>query len=185
MRMFVQLLGLVLFGLALAGCKRESRTFTADPPSASTMTLVQLSTLQPGTNSVQAHVHNDYDENAYALSEGKKLFTYYNCSGCHAHGGGGMGPPLMDEKWIYGSAPEQVAATIVQGRPNGMPSFQGKIPDFQVWQLAAYVRSMSGLASTGAAPGRDDHLNGAPPENSAKKTTPRDSSLPKSAEAPL
>jgi len=149
------------------------------------MNLVQLSTLQPGTNSFQKHVHNEYDENAYALSEGKRLFSNFNCSGCHAHGGGGMGPPLMDEKWIYGAAPEQIAATIVQGRPNGMPSFQGKIPDFQVWQLAAYVRSLSGLASTGAAPGRDDHMNGAPPENSAKKAKPQDSSLPKSAEAPL
>ena len=27
-----------------------------------------------------------------------------------------------------------------------MPSFRGRIPDAQVWQLVAYVRSMSGLA---------------------------------------
>src|SRR4051794_12790521 len=98
-------LGLISCAFVCSGCKRESRSFTVDPPSASTMNLLQLSTLQPGTNSFQKHVHNEYDENAYALSEGKRLFSNFNCSGCHAHGGGGMGPPLMDEKWIYGSAP--------------------------------------------------------------------------------
>ena len=46
-----------------------------------------------------------------------------------------MGPPLMDDKWIYGSAPENIYATIIQGRPNGMPSFAGKIPTQQVWQI--------------------------------------------------
>jgi len=149
------------------------------------MNLVQLSSLTPGTNAPAKHAHNEYEQNAYALSEGKRLFSNFNCAGCHSHGGGGMGPPLMDEKWIYGSEPEQIAATIVEGRPNGMPSFMGKIPDFQVWQLAAYVRSLSGLASTGAAPGRDDHMNGAPPENSAKKAKPQNAVLPKSAELPL
>jgi cytochrome c oxidase cbb3-type subunit 3 len=48
-----------------------------------------------------------------------------------------------------------------------MPSFRGKLPDYQVWQLAAYVRSMSGLStSRDAAPGRDDHMNVKEPENS-------------------
>jgi hypothetical protein len=56
-----------------------------------------------------------------------------------------MGPPLMDDQWIYGSAPANVVATILEGRPNGMPAFRGKIPDHQAMQIAAYVRSMSGL----------------------------------------
>ena len=67
-----------------------------------------------------------------------------NCTGCHAHGGGAIGPPLMDDSWIYGSHPDQIFATIVEGRPNGMPSFRGKLPDYEIWQLAAYVRSLSG-----------------------------------------
>jgi cytochrome c oxidase cbb3-type subunit 3 len=121
-------------------------------------------------------IHNAYEENAYALSEGKRLFNFYNCSGCHAHGGGGMGPPLIDDKWIYGSESSQVFATIVQGRPNGMPSFRGKILDYQVWQLAAYVRSMSGLVPQSAAPGRSDHMNGPPPENSIDPQKPINSS---------
>ena len=37
--------------------------------------------------------------------QGKRLFSWYNCIGCHANGGGGIGPPLMDDEWIYGSRP--------------------------------------------------------------------------------
>ena len=65
-----------------------------------------------------------------------------------------MGPPLMDDEWIYGSEPQNIYATIVEGRPNGMPSFRGKIPDQQVWELVAYVRSMSGLLRQDVAPPR-------------------------------
>ena len=82
-----------------------------------------------------------YEGSAYAVGEGKRLYSAYNCVGCHAHGGGAIGPALMDAEWIYGSRPEQIYSDIVQGRPNGMPSFAGKIPDYQVWELVAYVRS--------------------------------------------
>jgi cytochrome c oxidase cbb3-type subunit 3 len=91
----------------------------------------------------------------------------FNCVGCHAHGGGGIGPALMDGSWNYGSAPEQVHESIVQGRPNGMPAFGGKISDRQLWQLVAFVRSMSGLAPKDAAPQRSDHMSVKPPESQA------------------
>lgn len=117
-----------------------------------------------------------YAENAPSLSEGKRLYTQFNCYGCHAHGGGDMGPPLMDDRWIYGSSPEQIFSSIVAGRPNGMPAYGAKIPAYEVWQLVAYVRSMSGLVSSDAAPGRDDHMQTTPAENSAEKATPVTSS---------
>jgi cytochrome c oxidase cbb3-type subunit 3 len=79
----------------------------------------------------------------------------------------------MDDKWIYGSQPEQIFATIVEGRPNGMPSFSGKLPDYEVWQIAAYVRSLSGQAPKDTAPGRDDDLQMKTPENSVKKEQPK------------
>ena len=90
----------------------------------------------------------------------------------------------MDDAWIYGSQPEQVFATIVEGRPNGMPSFRGKLPDYQIWQIVAYVRSMSGQASKNAAPSRDDDMQYKKPENSKEKEVPKSSNLPKSAEMP-
>jgi cytochrome c oxidase cbb3-type subunit III len=115
----------------------------------------------------------DYSRNAYALSEGKRLYTYMNCVGCHANGGGGMGPALMDEVWLYGSSPAEVYKTILHGRPNGMPAFAGRLPDYQLWQIAHYVRSISGLVQRDAAPSRSDQLKGKPPENSIEPVTPR------------
>ena len=101
----------------------------------------------------------DADRQAYAASQGKWLFSQFNCSGCHSRGGGGMGPPLMDAAWRYGAAPENVYASIAQGRPNGMPSFRHRLTQGQTWQLVAYVRSMSGLLDKDVAPGRDDAMH--------------------------
>lgn len=84
-----------------------------------------------------------YYDNPEAVNTGKRLFNQYNCSGCHSNGGGGMGPDLMDSTWIYGGRLEQIHQTLVEGRPNGMPAWGGKIPDQQLWQIAAYVRSLS------------------------------------------
>src|SRR4051794_22136564 len=93
----------------LCSCEREERGFRVDPPSAASVHAVQLSSLSPGgTPATEPAVDNPYERNAYALSEGKRLFSQFNCVGCHANGGGGMGPPLIDDKWIYGSQPQQI-----------------------------------------------------------------------------
>ena len=81
-----------------------------------------------------------------------------------------MGPPLNDQEWIYGSDPENIFATIVEGRPNGMPSYRGRIGNSQLWQLAAYVRSMSGLTPRDTWPARADHMQESRPE---RGPTPR------------
>lgn len=116
---------------------------------------------------------NPYEGNAYAISEGQRLYQWFNCVGCHSHGGGGMGPPLMDDKWIYGSDPENIFATIVEGRPNGMPSFRGKIPEYQVWQIVAYVQSMSGAVPKDAASGRADEMFVKKPEQTTPDLAPK------------
>jgi len=103
------------------------------------------------------------------VSQGKQLYEMYNCVGCHFHGGGGIGPPLLDAKWIYGSEPQNVYDTIVEGRPNGMPSFRGKIPESQIWEIVAYVRSMSGQLPKDVSPGREDHMYGKRPAASTPK----------------
>jgi len=114
----------------------------------------------------------EFPHNAQALSDGQTLYAAFNCAGCHAHGGGGMGPPLLDKKWFYGSEPQQVYLSIWEGRPNGMPSFRGRIPEYQIWELVAYVRSLSGLASSNAAPGREDHMRTTLPPNSTPTEKP-------------
>jgi cytochrome c oxidase cbb3-type subunit III len=171
--MTIALAAALLASLALAACEREKREFRPSPPAASPETNVRETTLQPGPPVPVAEAKNDYEQNAYAMSEGKRLFENYNCSGCHFHGGGGIGPPLMDDKWIYGSAPQNIYETIVEGRPNGMPAFAGKIPDDQIWQIVAYVRSMSGLTPKDASPTRSDHMQMKESEQETKPQPPK------------
>ena len=99
-----------------------------------------------------------YEGNAYAISQGQKLFEQYNCSGCHFHGGGGIGPALMDEEWIYGSSPAKIYETIAEGRPNGMPAWGHRIPAQHIWQLVAYVRSLGNLEPPATISPRSDEM---------------------------
>ncbi len=137
-----------------------------------------MSDIHPGTSGQPQPVDNAAEEEAFAVNEGKRFFTQYNCSGCHFNGGGGIGPPLMDEKWIYGDKSENIYATIVEGRPNGMPSFRQKIPDNQVMQLAAYVRSMSGQLRKDVAPTRSDSMNARRSEQRIERKTPQQTTAP-------
>lgn len=124
-----------------------------------------------------------YEETGFDVSEGKRLYTWFNCKGCHANGGGGIGPALMDDRWIYGAEPRDIYATIVEGRPNGMPAFRNRIPDQQVWQIVAYVRSMSGLVPAYARSSRNDDLAAKPPESLVPPQPPQPGgNVPASAE---
>ncbi|HSI34172.1 MAG: c-type cytochrome [Phycisphaerae bacterium] len=166
-----------LVAAALAGplaCEREDCELRVDPSDAEPSLATRTSGLYPGPHAEDpSHlvrtalaprplVNQKNERNAYALSEGKRLYSAYNCRGCHANGGGGMGPALMDDGWIYGGKAEQIVETIVKGRPGGMPAFGGRIPEFQVRQIAAFVRSLSGNVAGDAAPSRDTrgHLGG-------------------------
>src|ERR687884_637366 len=161
---------ITLLCLLLASCEREERGFRVEPPSSSRVNTIRLTELQPGPAQPPLVTTNEYEKNAYAVSEGKRLYEQMNCVGCHFHGGGGIGPALMDARWIYGSDPSQIFSTIVQGRPNGMPSFRNKLNDDQVWKIAAYVRSMSGQVSSDVAPARSDDMSGPPPESTDRKS---------------
>src|SRR3569833_3004773 len=157
----------------VAGCKREQRVFDPGSSGAQVANGGSVSDVHAG-GPLPVPDHGPYEDSAYAVGEGKRLFSAFNCVGCHNHGGGGIGPALMDAKWIYGSHPEQIYSTIVRGRPNGMPSFAGKIPDYQVWELVAYVRSMSGQLPTDVAPGRSDGIQVKKAEQAKKKEHPPD-----------
>jgi len=164
------LVGVVLIALVVS-CEREARPFKTAVASASSQQPVGTD-FHAGGPAAPSGRTSPFQENAWGISEGKRLFEQYNCSGCHSHGGGGMGPPLMDEKWIYGSRPGNIFETIVEGRPNGMPSWRGKITDTQIWQIVAYVQSMNGQAPIASLPSRSDHLRYSTPENARPAETP-------------
>jgi cytochrome c oxidase cbb3-type subunit 3 len=159
--------------IACAACERETRRYKEISPAEARPDAVQLSTLQPGKADPPEQKISPYQNNAYGISEGKRLFSAYNCNGCHAMGGGGIGPALMDDKWIYGGEPDQIYSTIAQGRPDGMPTFAKRIPNNQLWQIVAFVQSLSGNVPKDAASGRDDDLSAKKPEMRQEPVRPK------------
>jgi cytochrome c oxidase cbb3-type subunit 3 len=135
--------GLVLLtGIA---CNRDSHpVVTGRPADGVGGAVVRTSELVAGGRTDHGTLRNPYEGQKNVLAEGERFYGWFNCVGCHgAAGGGGIGPPLADQDWIYGGDPGQIFLSIVQGRPNGMPSFGGQIPDAQVWKIVAFVRSLS------------------------------------------
>ncbi|MES2119207.1 MAG: c-type cytochrome [Pseudomonadota bacterium] len=149
----------------LCSCGRERRQESGKtdvPPivkSASPDTVFLGSSPPPVDRRAAA-----FEGNADAIAKGQQLFLWMNCVGCHGRGGGGMGPALMDDQWRYGGRIDQIASTIAEGRPNGMPSWRAKLTDEQIWQLAAYVRTLSGQVRKDAVGARTDTMSNTPPQ---------------------
>jgi cytochrome c oxidase cbb3-type subunit 3 len=171
-RFHASILALGAAALALAACEREERHSRAKPVGETVPAGQSPDTIWPGGTSpppLDARAKL-YDNNAPAISQGQFLYTQMNCVGCHSHGGGGMGPPLMDDEWRYGGRIDQIAASIAEGRPNGMPAWREKLTSDQIWQLAAYVRSLSGQPSKDAVSSRSEEMSNTTPQT----LTPRE-----------
>jgi cytochrome c oxidase cbb3-type subunit 3 len=138
-------IGLLLLASSLVactdGCRRASTT-TSVAADGAAITADPVGPIPGAVEAVQ-HSVNPYTNDPVALQDGRRLFNWYNCSGCHGgHAGGGMGPSLRDPVWLYGNRDDQIYDSIAHGRSNGMPSWGTKIPQDQIWQLVAYIKSM-------------------------------------------
>jgi cytochrome c oxidase cbb3-type subunit 3 len=151
--------------ITLAACDREERHSRAKPLGETVPAGESPDTIWPGGTSpppLDARAKL-YDNNAPAIAQGQQLYTQMNCVGCHFHGGGGMGPPLMDDQWRYGGRIDQIAASIAEGRPNGMPAWRDKLTSDQIWKIAAYVRTLSGQPSKDAVSSRSEEMSSTTP----------------------
>jgi cytochrome c oxidase cbb3-type subunit 3 len=54
-----------------------------------------------------------------------------------------------------------------------MPSYASRLTDEQLWQIVAYVRSLSGQLPSDVAPSRGDTISPGKPEAERKKERPR------------
>jgi len=80
-----------------------------------------------------------------ALSAGRNLFVN-NCATCHgsdARGARGF-PNLVDTEWQWGGDPEQVRASITNGRTGIMPPFAASLDEETRELLTDYVQSLAG-----------------------------------------
>ena len=145
----------LLFVPLLASCEQDRGAVTAgSPPTGAPVPIDRTSGLVAGPMQPDLNFKNPYQGNKNAMADGGRYYNWFNCTGCHGGtGGGGIGPPFADTDWIYGGDDAQIYATIIQGRPNGMPSFAGRITEEQVWKIVAYVRSLSGAEGTSGGAG--------------------------------
>ena len=148
--------------LLLAACEREKRELREAPDGAGTALMpapvVAGGTARTAPDSARMGPVQLTRSQAYTVSEGKRLFNQWNCASCHAHGGGGWGPPLMDAEWLYGGSDAEIRSSIIQGRPRGMPSFGARITSAQAKQLTAFVVSLSGRVRADVRSGRPEHM---------------------------
>lgn len=165
MRLILLLAVLVL----LASCKREERDLRTDPPVAAKLGQVAAmpNDIAGAPPEIFAALGQPYETNAYELSQGKRLYTWFNCKGCHADGGGASGPALMNGWWRYGPDLVSLFVSIRDGRPQGMPAFRDRLTNEQIWQLVGYVRTVGAYSAKTAAPSRNDEMQSRPAENRA------------------
>lgn len=79
-----------------------------------------------------------------ALRLGRGLFANH-CSTCHGsagHGATGF-PNLTDDDWLYGGTPEQIHASILNGRSGVMPPMAAALPGEELDAMVAYVQALS------------------------------------------
>lgn len=125
--------------------KRPLAEYQGQVPAA-TLLRVPVTGNYPGNSAAGLNVNmpNPLANDPDAVQRGMKDFDAFNCSGCHAaNAGGGMGPSLSNSTWVYRSSPGNIYLTIIQGRAAGMPAFGAMLPDRTVWELVAYIKSIS------------------------------------------
>jgi cytochrome c oxidase cbb3-type subunit 3 len=130
--------------------KPDQRIKVSESGTQPTYFVEHPNNIQPGLASQNrwAQLKNPYSGNAARIAEGAKLFVAYNCMDCHgADGSGAMGPSLQDGRMHFGGTSGEIFESIYEGRPDGMPSWGGRIGDDQIWRLVSYVESLSKGAS--------------------------------------
>lgn len=121
-----------------------SGAFAQGHESADPELQAPVSHLIPGQAPLGPEIKNPLASDKEATNRGMSDFINFNCVGCHApNGGGGMGPPLSDSRWRYGGKPAEIFSSIYQGRPNGMPAWGQALPVDVIWELVAYIQSIS------------------------------------------
>jgi cytochrome c oxidase cbb3-type subunit III len=80
-----------------------------------------------------------------ALSSAAVIYAA-NCAACHGKdGGGGIGPNLADEYWVYGGSVSDIFKSIKYGIPEkGMIPWEGKLSPEEIQNLTSYLISLEG-----------------------------------------
>ncbi len=91
---------------------------------------------------------SDLVGDADAIKIGNRLFINY-CAGCHGSDAGGTAgfPDLRDDAWLYGSEPDTIKLSILDGRNGTMPAWGTILNEQGVEEVTAYVMQLNGRAA--------------------------------------
>jgi cytochrome c oxidase cbb3-type subunit 3 len=149
-RLYVTVGAVALIVGTIAASEQGVAQQTPSQPTPKALLQVPVSPLHPGGIPLPPTLKNPEAGDQAALERGMQAFQSLNCVGCHApNGGGGMGPALSERQFIYGREPGDIYLSIYQGRPNGMPAWGELLPPGSIWDLVAYIRSISSAPETG------------------------------------
>jgi mono/diheme cytochrome c family protein len=102
-----------------------------------------------------------YQDYASVAQEGHQRWMSAGCNGCHGGtGGGGMGPPLTNPVWVYGSDDDTLFRLIALGSDElkkqgynrkGSEAVVGPMPAMgtvlktpdEIWKVIAWIRSVN------------------------------------------
>jgi putative heme-binding domain-containing protein len=106
-------------------------------------------------NPQQGRASNPLEGNPDAIKAGQMLFDTA-CSGCHGeHAEGGRGPNLADGRLVRRRGVQRLFGSIHNGVPGTeMPGFN--LPDQQIWQMLAFISSLSAPAAASKVPGNPE-----------------------------
>jgi cytochrome c len=126
--------------VAAAGCKAGgSAKPQAAGPGVKAEDRIPAGGVLPTANALSAPRPANLNPGA-----GANLFSSMNCDGCHGGGAiGWVGPSLVDGRWRYGGADDEIFTSIYYGRPKGMPAYGGVIGTDGVWMLVAYIKAQA------------------------------------------
>lgn len=86
-------------------------------------------------------------EDKVAASRGQETFAN-ECASCHGEAGDGMrdfgAPRLNDGIWLYGGTRQDVINQVTQPKHGVMPTWDARLDDVSVKQVAIYVHSLGG-----------------------------------------
>jgi cytochrome c oxidase cbb3-type subunit 3 len=115
------------------------------PPSIIWGEHIPVGGATPPGDTLQNPLKND----PKAAENGAKLFSAFNCDGCHAGGAVGfVGPSLADGRWRYGGTDGEIYYSIFYGRPRGMPAWGGTLTADAIWPLVSYLQSLQPAKDT-------------------------------------
>jgi len=115
------------------------------------------------------------------IEAGKQTFMT-TCIACHGKLGNGKlgendgaGPNLTDNYWLHGGGIQDIFKTIKYGWPDkGMKSWKEDLSPIQIAQVASYIKSLRGTATSGKAPQGDLYKDAGAPATKDSLSAPAD-----------